>query len=826
MKLTEVAVPLYAVLLVLSLLEAISIGQVEAPISSDAFPNIETVPSTPYPFMLLSIDNEAKLLVSTSRSTVYTYDETSFTKIFDIPNAGNREVYGLFQDEQGNIYISPAHNGTVWRSSDGGQTWTRPLNMVAQGGETGWTAPKPNWYSFGNGTILAGQWAYMGPYIYRSDNWGSTWFLWKNFTSIFPQYAIEDPLNKPAYWIRHIHGLFYLPSENALFVSLGDLMHTLYKSSDGGNTWTLAYPHGFTSHITLADRVLLGTDGDESIMLYQSQNFEPVWTPKGKNSSFTSTNIFRSFVFDEANDVLYVGVGTYPAAANKAYYTAILASLDKGETWTPIITLDTSPTTNQEAPDLALYGGHIYYSWNGMLKRFNRLSQAEVSYLHNQDLTTKIVVDKTHMSSATRVLKNPRVTIDRASLTNLLTNPSFETWGTTPMGWSEPWGSWNGSRAFGNGTGYHGSYSYKLALGGYGTTIVSTSSSLQLTRGFYTLIAHVKTNASYPRASVYIMTSQSYVSTSGYRMTEYVVDNWRKIQSQFYLETDKALGIWLRIDVPSGYVINATVEWDATILFKHPFFYGSNAPFSTENFNIPYTTTSVSTTNGSLIVGNQTLTFTTGELPKTVELGGYWIGNIPLRLLSGNIVNLTVSGDQILGVGNATLERRGTGAVYIGKKYNGFNVLNNIENASLAFYVSPFSITSAVLDSKVSTLNIDAAAGTTSTTQFYAGDKGPPTAVYASNGAVTWNYNSSTTMLNLEVVHLGPAEIRIDWRMPGDVNADEAVNVTDLFYLGRAYHSDSSESNWNTLCDFNGDGKVDGADLAKLNENYGKTNPG
>lgn len=121
------------------------------------------------------------------------------------------------------------------------------------------------------------------------------------------------------------------------------------------------------------------------------------------------------------------------------------------------------------------------------------------------------------------------------------------------------------------------------------------------------------------------------------------------------------------------------------------------------------------------------------------------------------------------------------------------------------------------------TLTIDATSGTTSTTKVYCGDEGEPTAVYATNGTLTWSYNASTTILTLNVVHDGPANILVDWRIPGDVNGDDKVDYSDLFDLSKAYGSDPSKHNWNSDCDFNWDSKVDASDLFDLSENYGKT---
>jgi len=59
--------------------------------------------------------------------------------------------------------------------------------------------------------------------------------------------------------------------------------------------------------------------------------------------------------------------------------------------------------------------------------------------------------------------------------------------------------------------------------------------------------------------------------------------------------------------------------------------------------------------------------------------------------------------------------------------------------------------------------------------------------------------------------------------IPGDVDGDNNVDASDLFYISKAYGFDSSRPNWNPNCDLNSDDKVDIFDLSLLNTNYGKT---
>jgi hypothetical protein len=118
---------------------------------------------------------------------------------------------------------------------------------------------------------------------------------------------------------------------------------------------------------------------------------------------------------------------------------------------------------------------------------------------------------------------------------------------------------------------------------------------------------------------------------------------------------------------------------------------------------------------------------------------------------------------------------------------------------------------------------VSASSGTTSIIKVYVGDKGEPTAVYSTNGTLTWGYDTSTLTLTLNVTHAGAANLLVDWRIPGDVNSDNKVDASDLFYLGKAYGSNPSKPNWNPNCDFNWDDKIDTSDLSTLSTNYGKT---
>jgi hypothetical protein len=66
-------------------------------------------------------------------------------------------------------------------------------------------------------------------------------------------------------------------------------------------------------------------------------------------------------------------------------------------------------------------------------------------------------------------------------------------------------------------------------------------------------------------------------------------------------------------------------------------------------------------------------------------------------------------------------------------------------------------------------------------------------------------------------------EKRVGGGVPGAVNGDGKVDVSDLFDLSNSYGSDPSTPNWDPYCDFNKDNRVEALDLYIFSKNYGKT---
>jgi len=123
-------------------------------------------------------------------------------------------------------------------------------------------------------------------------------------------------------------------------------------------------------------------------------------------------------------------------------------------------------------------------------------------------------------------------------------------------------------------------------------------------------------------------------------------------------------------------------------------------------------------------------------------------------------------------------------------------------------------------------LTVNAPSGTASTTKVYVGDKGVPKEVWIENGTLAWSYDASTTTLTLEATHLNrTVKIVVDWRMPGDVNGDGAVDMNDLTRVAEAYGSTSREPLWNEDTDLNRDNLIDILELFTVGKNYGNREP-
>jgi photosystem II stability/assembly factor-like uncharacterized protein len=114
-----------------------------------------------------------------------------------------------------NRWLAGTTNGWIWRSHDGGQTWTR-----ARSGLSGYVAdllPSPTdpdlWYAAGNG--------YVGPAVVRTTNGGETWEPWSTGLpqTLAKALAFDDPVRQDLY-VATEAGPFHFDTQAATWISL------------------------------------------------------------------------------------------------------------------------------------------------------------------------------------------------------------------------------------------------------------------------------------------------------------------------------------------------------------------------------------------------------------------------------------------------------------------------------------------------------------------------------------------------------------------------------------------------------------------------------
>lgn len=223
--------------------------------------------------------------------------------------------------KEGWVYIGAAGGG-VWRTTDGGDTWT-PLMDFTNSIEMGALAIDPNnpdiLYA-GTGEYRSGSFSIAGAGIFKTTDAGATW-------------RVIGLTNVGGFSKIYVH-----PKNSSIVVAGGvDANQGFYKSTDAGETWTRMLDK------TVSDISINPNDSDDYIIgvagenVYQTMDGGTVW--KNLNVDLAVTFARISVQRSPANlNIIYL----LAALSNDSGYPASYTSSDGGKSWKKRTTLPSS----------------------------------------------------------------------------------------------------------------------------------------------------------------------------------------------------------------------------------------------------------------------------------------------------------------------------------------------------------------------------------------------------------------------------------------------------------------------------------------------------
>lgn len=216
-------------------------------------------------------------------------DSNVLTDIYEFPQLAQSG----FKSSAGAIFVATAYRigaqhdypTEIWRSTDGGQTFNKVLD-ISSGGPVYWSYAEDS-----QGNLFIAEYGYKysndgthARYVHKSTDDGLTWNI------CFDSGAPYD---------SHLHNIEVDPFDDSIYLSVGDTnTQRLYRSADQGENWTLIkegiqhisclfFESGIlwgsddhTGTITLMER---GTWNE--IVVYTHRNNEAMWYGMTKDSN-------------------------------------------------------------------------------------------------------------------------------------------------------------------------------------------------------------------------------------------------------------------------------------------------------------------------------------------------------------------------------------------------------------------------------------------------------------------------------------------------------------------------------------------------------------
>lgn len=227
--------------------------------------------------------------------------------------------------------------GGVWKTTDGGQTWT-PITDDQPSLATGSIAIDPTTADtvyVGTGEENFAQDSYYGAGILKSTDGGATWT------------NIVGPFLR-----KRIGGLAVHPSNGQILLAATDTAG-VYRSTDGGLNWTLVLSGGTTANGGAATSILFdptngdvawaaigNTGGGKVNGVYRSSDAGATWTFTNGTApqSLPSTNVGRIelAIAPSSTNTLYAGIQSSAPGSAFGSSLGIYKTIDGGQTWTKL----------------------------------------------------------------------------------------------------------------------------------------------------------------------------------------------------------------------------------------------------------------------------------------------------------------------------------------------------------------------------------------------------------------------------------------------------------------------------------------------------------
>jgi hypothetical protein len=229
----------------------------------------------------------------------------NWTEIYTVPGAPET-IRRVFCDSRGYVFVSGYKNISafgMYRSVDGGDTWTQVLALDASCGIWGMDEDA-------QGNLYAGEYSWNSQghgKIWKSVDGGAVWNLVYAYSTIGSD---ND---------HHVHDLRVDPVTDWIYATLGDtLTEKLIRSRDGGATWTTIVEGGkqLLAIAFLGGYVYIGSDDPPNVIVRFQDDGSDTVTPEIVFTYPTGYGLPNVYSGGEGNGKVFFGTARSDSTAS------------------------------------------------------------------------------------------------------------------------------------------------------------------------------------------------------------------------------------------------------------------------------------------------------------------------------------------------------------------------------------------------------------------------------------------------------------------------------------------------------------------------------